>query len=121
MKKIKQLKKNFPLDFYGEDKAWRFAVRACNQSEVVDALMWCSYLSLRREEINLLHLAVRLFPYECDSSKESISKFSGAYGCLMRVKMMGPVVEVSKLNEIYRDKLQNKKSLFAMGSLMKNH
>lgn len=114
MKRLKHSKKCFPLDFYGENKIWRFAVRANNRAEVFDALMWCSYLTLRRNEFNLLHLAIQLFPYECDATEESIYKFSGAYGCLMRVKMMGPVVEVAQLNAIYRNKTKKKRSLLAI-------
>lgn len=113
MKTKKKVKKLFPIDFYGEDGVWKFVIRANNTTEVFDALMWRSYLSLRREEYNLLHLAVEMFPYECDSSNGPIAEFSGAYGCLMRVKMLGPIVEVSTLNKAYLEKRKSASFEFA--------
>ena len=101
---IKRFKKCYPIDFYGEDKSWKFAIRAKNANEVFDALMWRSYLSLRRDEFNLLHLAVKLFSYECNPSEGSIAQYSSMYGCSLRVKMMGPVVEVAALNKIQHEK-----------------
>lgn len=111
MKIKKKVKKLFPLDFYGEDRSWRFVIRANNTTEVFDALMWRSYLSLRRQDFNLLHLAIGTFPYECDQSKGAIAKFLGAHGCMMRVKMLGPVVEVSALNRILLEKTERENSL----------
>ncbi len=110
----KRFKKCFPIDFYGEDKTWRFAIRARNANEVFDALMWRSYLSVRRDEFNLLHLAVKLFSYECNQSESSIAQYSSVYGCSLRVKMMGPVVEVATLNKIQREKNIKDHTQFSM-------
>ncbi|WP_235869198.1 hypothetical protein [Veronia nyctiphanis] len=64
MKHKKTPKTTFPLDFFGEDNAWRFAVRAEDKSEVLDALFWRSYLSMRRKEVNLFSSAIDTFSYE---------------------------------------------------------
>ncbi|PKF49097.1 hypothetical protein AT251_21400 [Enterovibrio nigricans] len=103
MKINKRIRKFFPLDFYGEDRGWRFVIRAHNTSEVLDALMWRSYLSVRRQDFNLLHLAVETFSYENDYSEGRIAEVS-SHGALMRVKMLGPVVNVRALNQAYLDK-----------------
>lgn len=101
----KRIRKLFPLDFYGEDRGWRFVIRAYNTAEVFDALMWRSFLSVRRQELNLLHLAIETFPYQSDYSEGRVAEISGSHGALMRVKMLGPVVEVSALNKAYHDKV----------------
>ncbi|MDD1780123.1 hypothetical protein LRP49_02820 [Enterovibrio sp. ZSDZ35] len=103
MKIKKRIRKFFPLDFYGEDRGWRFVIRAHNTTEVLDALMWRSYLSVRRQDFNLLHLAVETFSYENDYSEGRIAEVS-SHGAMMRVKMLGPVVNVSALNKAYVDK-----------------
>ncbi|MBV7300333.1 hypothetical protein [Enterovibrio paralichthyis] len=104
MKTIKRLRKFFPLDFYGEDRGWRFVIRAYNATEVFDALMWRSYLSVRRQDFNLLHLAIETFQYESDYSEGRFAEVAGSHGTLMRVKMLGPVVEVEALNKAYLEK-----------------
>ncbi|AMG29349.1 hypothetical protein AL542_02640 [Grimontia hollisae] len=104
MKTTKRIRKFFPLDFYGEDRSWRFVIRAYNAAEVFDALMWRSYLSVRRQDFNLLHLAIETFQYVSDYSDGRAAEISGSRGTLMRVKMLGPVVEVSALNKAYREK-----------------
>ncbi|SKA61066.1 hypothetical protein [Enterovibrio nigricans] len=65
--------------------------------------MWRSYLSVRRQDFNLLHLAVETFSYENDYSEGRIAEVS-SHGALMRVKMLGPVVNVRALNQAYLDK-----------------
>lgn len=104
LKTTKRIRKFFPLDFYGEDRSWRFVIRAYNTAEVFDALMWRSYLSVRRQDFNLLHLAIETFQYVSDYSDGRAAEISGSRGTLMRVKMLGPVVEVSALNKAYREK-----------------
>ncbi|WP_325894886.1 hypothetical protein [Grimontia sp. NTOU-MAR1] len=104
MKTTKRIRKFFPLDFYGEDRGWRFVIRAYDAAEVFDALMWRSYLSVRRQDFNLLHLAIETFQYVSDYSEGRIAEVAGSHGALMRVKMLGPVVEVSALNQAYLDK-----------------
>lgn len=104
LKTIKRLRKFFPLDFYGEDRGWRFVIRAYNATEVFDALMWRSYLSVRRQDFNLLHLAIETFQYESDYSEGRFAEVAGSHGTLMRVKMLGPVVEVEALNKAYLEK-----------------
>ncbi|MEZ8142959.1 hypothetical protein A1OO_12340 [Enterovibrio norvegicus FF-33] len=104
MKTRKRIRKFFPLDFYGADRGWRFVIRAYNTSEVFDALMWRSYLSVRRQDFNLLRLAVETFSYVSDYSEGHVAEISGSHGTLMRVKMLGPVVEVGALNKAYLEK-----------------
>ncbi|WP_028023943.1 hypothetical protein [Enterovibrio calviensis] len=104
MKTKKRIRKFFPLDFYGADRGWRFVIRAYSTSEVFDALMWRSYLSVRRKDFNLLHLAIETFSYESDYSEGHVAEISGSHGALMRVKMLGPVVEVNALNNAYLEK-----------------
>ncbi|WP_407333460.1 hypothetical protein [Enterovibrio sp. 27052020O] len=66
--------------------------------------MWRSYLSVRRRDFNLLHLAIETFSYESDYSEGHVAEISGSHGTLMRVKMLGPVVEVGALNQAYLEK-----------------
>ncbi|WP_232313431.1 hypothetical protein [Enterovibrio coralii] len=66
--------------------------------------MWRSFLSVRRQDFNLLHLAVETFSYENDYSEGRIAEVSGSHGAMMRVKMLGPVVNVSALNQAYLEK-----------------
>lgn len=106
MKTNKRVRKFFPLDFYGEDRGWRFVIRAYNTAEVFDALMWRSYLSVRRQDFNLLHLAIETFSYESDYCEGRVAEVTGTRGTLMRVKMLGPVVEVGALNRAYLEKKQ---------------
>ncbi|MGL5290778.1 MAG: hypothetical protein ACRC9T_02460 [Vibrionaceae bacterium] len=96
----KNLDKHFPLDFYGEDRGWRFIIRANEPSEVLDALRWRAYISIYRHEFNLLHLAVDKFSY----TGVQTAKSSGIEGYTLRVKMLGPVVEVSTLNQLYHQR-----------------
>lgn len=104
MRISKKIRKLFPLDFYGENNSWQFIIRANTAKEVLDALMWRSFLSIRRKECNLLRIAVTTFPYESDFSKGVAADYQGNHGCMMKVKMLGPIVEVSALNRTYHEK-----------------
>ncbi|MFD2177985.1 hypothetical protein [Veronia pacifica] len=100
MKRKASPKTRFPLDFYGEDSTWRFAVRAQNANEVLDALFWRAYLSVRRKEVNLFSAAVNTFAYECHESSSRAAEISASHGVVMKIKMMGPIVNVSALNKL---------------------
>lgn len=89
------------MDFYGEDRGWRFVVRAHQASEVFAAMMWRARLSMKREQFNLLHLAVEMFPYHTDYGAGNSAEVAGSSGAVMREKIMGPVVPVSALVALY--------------------
>lgn len=95
----KRARKHFPLDFYGDDKGWRFIIRAYIETEVLEALRWRDYISVHREDFNLFELAVETFPYTKDDVT-SIAQIQFREGA--RIKMMGPVVEVRMLNQLYQ-------------------
>ncbi len=86
------------MDFYGQDKEWRFIVRAHNAGEVLSALLWQSRLSVRRADFNLLHLADEMFTYESARSLDDM-------GCAqqrVQISVRGPIVSVKKLIEHYK-------------------
>lgn len=86
------------MDFYGQDKEWRFIVRAHSASEVFAALYWQSRLSVRRAEFNLLHLADEMFTYQSARSLEDM-------GCTqqrVQISVRGPIVSVKTLEEHYK-------------------
>ncbi len=91
----RKVKRLFPIDFYGQDGKWHFAVRAENPNEVLDAQFWQSEISCHREKYDLLRLAVTRFTYQYAYKTENSATE-------MLVKMVGPVVTVSELNKAYR-------------------
>lgn len=97
MRKNKQ--NNFPYDFYSEHKGWRFAVRAMCKSEIIDAMCWLSFLTLYREQINLLVLSSDRFHYDMTYTESQSAEICMGAGARMHVKMVGPIVEVSVLND----------------------
>ncbi|WP_087024910.1 hypothetical protein [Thaumasiovibrio subtropicus] len=91
----KKVKRLFPIDYYGQDGRWQFAVRAEKPDEVLDAKYWQSEISCNRDKYDLLRIAVARFTYQVGYQGED------SYEDL-RVKMMGPVVTVAKLNALYK-------------------
>lgn len=89
----------FPYDFYSGHKGWRFAVRAMDKTEVIDAMFWLSFLTLHREKINLLLLSSDKFHYHIDHTNCSSTDICLHKGARMDVKMVGPIIEVKTLND----------------------
>lgn len=90
----KRINKLFPLDFYGDQNGWHFIIRATKASQVFDALWWRAYICVHRKNVNLFKIACETFSYNPDinSEAEHSKDFSA------RISMLGPIVEVEKLN-----------------------
>ncbi|WP_413113342.1 hypothetical protein [Thaumasiovibrio sp. DFM-14] len=90
----KKIKRLFPIDYYGEDGRWQFAVRAEVPEEVISAKAWQAEISCHREKYDLVRLATERFSYqyECRPEKSPTTMF---------IKMTGHVVTVSALNHHY--------------------
>ncbi len=94
----------FPYDFYSEHKGWRFAVRAMNKNELIDAMFWLSFLTLYRERINLLFLCSDKFHYDMQYTESGSAEICMRQGARMHVKMVGPIVDVQTLNDAVKNK-----------------
>ena len=93
-------KKQFPIDFYGEEGSWRFVIRATCQDEVIDAMYWCAHISCHRKDFDLLHIASGKFDCRYNYSTSDPSDLQlGLSGTPLKVTMMGPIVLISTIKE----------------------
>lgn len=98
--KRRKKKKQFPLDFYGEEGSWRFVIRATCQDEVIDAMYWCAHISCHRKDFDLLHIASGKFDCRYNYSTSDPSDLQlGLSGTPLKVTMMGPIVLISTIKE----------------------
>lgn len=93
--KFKIQSKVFPIDFYGEESSWRFAIRAECREELIDAMYWCAHIACHRKDFDLLHISSAKF--NCRYNASAIEASDLQLDC--RVKMMGPIVRVVTLRE----------------------